>query len=96
MAEKTAAEWAAFAATRDCCLEVIESPSDLAADAQHAHRQLFMDTEGSALRQPRTPVTPKGTARRAPGQGQHGEAILRDAGFDEADIAALRAAKATT
>ncbi len=93
--EKTAAEWAAFAEARDCCLEVIESPDALAADAQHAHRQLFMTTEGSTLRQPRTPVTPKGVARPAPTQGQHREAILRDGGFDAEDIAALLDSKAT-
>jgi crotonobetainyl-CoA:carnitine CoA-transferase CaiB-like acyl-CoA transferase len=40
----------------------------------------------------RLPVTPRDKAHTAPPrQGEHSEIILREAGFDDARIAALRA-----
>jgi len=89
-AERTRDEWAAFAAEHDCCLEPILDASELETDPQHQARGVF--TKG--FHSPRTPVAPA-CEGDAPSQGQQSEAILREAGLDDATIQALRAAQAT-
>jgi crotonobetainyl-CoA:carnitine CoA-transferase CaiB-like acyl-CoA transferase len=94
---RTRAEWEQFAAERDCCLEPVLEPHELHADPHHVARRTFFDLESpwGPLRQLRLPVTdPDAKPLPPPRQGEHTDAILRDAGMDDARIAALRAAAA--
>jgi crotonobetainyl-CoA:carnitine CoA-transferase CaiB-like acyl-CoA transferase len=94
---KTRAEWEAFAREADCCLEPALTPAEATRDAHLRARGVFfeMDSPWGKLTQMRTPVTPR-DAKHAPPprQGEHTEAILREAGFTDAEVAALRAANA--
>ncbi|MDH5493309.1 MAG: CoA transferase [Myxococcales bacterium] len=93
---RTRAEWEAFAAARDCCLEPVLDPLELIDDPHHRARRLFADKPIGAtiLHQPRSPIAPSAEGE-APRQGQHSEAILREAGFESAEIEALRSAGIT-
>ncbi len=90
---RTRAEWEAFAAGLDVCLEPVLEPAEVLDDAHARARGLFFELDGphGKTRQLRLPVTPKDKAHTpAPRQGEHTEIVLRDAGFDDARIAALR------
>ena len=92
-AGRTRAEWEAFAAERDCCLEPVLEPDELRADPHLVARRAFFDVGASP--QLALPITDRDAAHSAPpGQGEHTDVILKEAGFDEARIAALRSAKA--
>jgi len=94
IASKTRAEWEAFNAEHDCCLEPALRPDELANDAQVVARGLFFEGKagGETVRYYRTPVTPKDLdPTPAPSQGEHTDAVFRDAGFSEAELAELRA-----
>jgi len=93
-ADKTLAEWVQFASERDCCLEPVLTPDEAREDAHLAARGMFfeMDSPWGTIHQMRTPLTPRDRKHAPPPkQGEHTEAILRDAGLGDADIAAMRA-----
>jgi crotonobetainyl-CoA:carnitine CoA-transferase CaiB-like acyl-CoA transferase len=92
---KTRAEWEQFGRENDCCLEPVLRPEELLSDPHLVARKLFLEreTEQGTVRSLRTPVTPENmSVRPPPGSGEHTDAILREAGFDDAEIARLRAA----
>jgi len=92
-ASKTRAEWEAFAAEHDCCVEPVLRPDELREDAHLRARQLFFSlaTKEGSVEQFRTPVTPLDESFSPPPQpGEHSDAILREAGLDEPQIAELR------
>jgi crotonobetainyl-CoA:carnitine CoA-transferase CaiB-like acyl-CoA transferase len=96
-AQKTRAEWEAFNAEHDVCVEPALRPEEVLEDEQIRARGLFFDSQvgDASVRYYRTPVTPPGLdPTPAPSQGQHTDEILREAGFDPAEIAALRTAGA--
>jgi alpha-methylacyl-CoA racemase len=96
-ASKTRAEWEAFGAEHDCCLEPVLRPDELLADPQLAARGVFLEADAgnSRVGEFRTPVTPRDLEPRpAPAQGEHTAEILGDAGFSDTEIAALRASGA--
>lgn len=97
IAARTRDEWAAFAETTDCCLEPVLAPEELVADPHHRARGVFLRGEATGeLPLPRTPIAdPPPDPAPAPRQGEHGEAILAEAGFSSDEIAALREAGAT-
>lgn len=93
-ASKTRDEWVKFASERDCCLEPVLSPAEAKKDEHLAARGMFfqMDSPWGKIDQMRTPLTPRDREHAPPPkQGEHTEAILREAGFDDAAIAAMRA-----
>jgi crotonobetainyl-CoA:carnitine CoA-transferase CaiB-like acyl-CoA transferase len=93
-AARTRAEWEAFARRHDCCLEPVLEPDELRADEHLRARGVFfeMDSPWGRIGQLRTPLTPReSTHEPPPRQGEHTDAILREAGIDEATIAAMRA-----
>lgn len=95
--QKTRAEWEAFNAQHDCCLEPALRPDELRADPHLAARGLFFDvtTEQGPVGQFRTPVTPLAsefTPAPAPRSGQHTTEVLREAGLRDDEIEALRTA----
>jgi crotonobetainyl-CoA:carnitine CoA-transferase CaiB-like acyl-CoA transferase len=95
--EKTAAEWRAFAAANDCCVEPVLSPEALRDDEQVRARGVLCEQPAGAetVTVLRTPVTPpEATERRAPRAGEHTRVILREAGLEDAEIDALVASGA--
>ncbi len=93
-AEKTQAEWVQFASERDCCLEPVLTPEEAQKDPHLAARGMFFELASSwgKIPQMRTPLTPRDRAHTSPPrQGEHTDAVLRDAGLSDAEIAALRA-----
>jgi crotonobetainyl-CoA:carnitine CoA-transferase CaiB-like acyl-CoA transferase len=93
-ATKTRDEWAALGAQHDCCLEPVLEGDEVAKDPQLAARGVFfeMDSPWGKIPQMRTPLTGAGESHAAPPRiGEHTDAVLRDGGFSDAEIAALRA-----
>jgi crotonobetainyl-CoA:carnitine CoA-transferase CaiB-like acyl-CoA transferase len=95
-AARTRAEWEAFALEKDCCLEPVLEPRELAADAHLHARRLFVEQETPFGRSPqlRLPVGDPEGASAPPAMGEHTDAILADAGFSRTEIDALRGAGA--
>jgi crotonobetainyl-CoA:carnitine CoA-transferase CaiB-like acyl-CoA transferase len=93
-ASRTRAEWEAFGRQHDCCLEPVLEPAELRDDEHLTARGMFfeMDSPWGRIAQLRTPLGPrKETYTPPPRQGEHTDVVLREAGIDEATIAALRA-----
>jgi crotonobetainyl-CoA:carnitine CoA-transferase CaiB-like acyl-CoA transferase len=91
-AGKTRAEWTAFGAQHDCCLEPVLAPTEIAKDPHLASRGLFFElpTPRGPVPQLRTPVTPRDEGFAPPPRmGEHTRAILGDAGFSTAEIDGL-------
>ena len=93
-ASRTRADWEAFAKQHDCCLEPVLEPHELRADEQLKARGLFfeMNSPWGRIGQLRTPLAERdATYAPPPRQGEHTDAILREAGLDDAAIASMHA-----
>jgi alpha-methylacyl-CoA racemase len=93
-ASRTRAEWEAFGREHDCCLEPVLEPDELRSDEQLRARGAFfeIDSPWGPIKQLKTPLTAPGAAHTPPPrQGEHTDAILREAGIDDATIAAMKA-----
>jgi alpha-methylacyl-CoA racemase len=91
---RTRAEWEAFGQQHDCCLEPILEPEEVREDTHLRERGAFfeIDSPWGRIAQMRTPLTERAMAHAPPPrQGEHTDAILREAGIDDATIAAMRA-----
>lgn len=99
-ATRTRAEWAAFAAEHDCCLEpVLELDEALDAELTRAREMVVALAQpgatapvrqlGLPIKLSRTPGAP--TRAPAPTLGGDTDAVLAEAGFDADEIAALKA-----
>ena len=80
----------------------VQTAAEVAADPQAAAAGCFVDMpdrEGGSFRAPASPVRFPGAdlpvRGPAPQIGEHTDAVLAEIGFSEAEIAAMRAAKAT-
>ncbi len=100
-AERTKDEWAAFNDRHDCCIEpVLDLDQALDSELVRA-REMVVEVEqprlgsvrllGHPVKLSRTPADP---TRPAPALGEHTEEVLRDAGLDDDEIAALLASGA--
>ena len=88
---RTRDEWAALLGPVDCCAEPVLRADELAAHPQHQARSLWL-RDGRPRSLPALVETQALPAARAPAQGEHTDAVLREAGASEAEISALRAA----
>jgi crotonobetainyl-CoA:carnitine CoA-transferase CaiB-like acyl-CoA transferase len=96
-ASRTRDEWEAFGREHDCCLEPVLEPGELRTDEHLRARGMFfeIDSPWGRIEQLRTPLAPRGaTCTPPPRQGEHTDLVLREAGIDEATIAAMRAERA--
>jgi alpha-methylacyl-CoA racemase len=96
--QRTRAEWEAFAAEHECCLEpILDLDEALDSDLVRA-REMVVEVSQPGVEGPvkqlgvpvklsRTPAAPD--RMPAPALGEHTESVLRDAGFSEAEIASL-------
>jgi crotonobetainyl-CoA:carnitine CoA-transferase CaiB-like acyl-CoA transferase len=95
-AQRTRAEWAAFADEHDCCLEpVLEVEEALESELVRA-REMVLEFEqpgAGTVRGLGMPVklsrTPGRVRRGGPSLGEHTAEVLRESGFADAEIAAL-------
>lgn len=93
-AGKTRDEWVQYASERDCCLEPVLTAAEARADEHLVARKMFfeMASKWGPIQQMRTPLTPVDREHTPPpSQGEHTEAILREAGISGEEIADLRA-----
>jgi crotonobetainyl-CoA:carnitine CoA-transferase CaiB-like acyl-CoA transferase len=98
-AARTRAEWEAFGAQHDCCLEPVLDLDEALAAAPHMLAEIAqpgverpVKLVGAPVRLSRTPADPA----RGPGPalGEHTDAVLAEAGYTAEEIAALRDAGA--
>lgn len=89
---KTRDEWAEILRAHDCCCEPVLELEELPAHPLHAARQMFFsieDPELGPIQQVRTPLGAPRARRRAPRLGEQSAEILREYGFEDAEIAAI-------
>ncbi|MBA3421698.1 MAG: CoA transferase [Thermoleophilaceae bacterium] len=100
-ADRTRAEWEAFAAEHDCCLEPVLG-LDEALDSELARaRRMVVDVDqpgagpvsllGVPIKLDRTPGAPAGPG---PALGEHTDAVLAELGYSDAEREALEASGA--
>jgi crotonobetainyl-CoA:carnitine CoA-transferase CaiB-like acyl-CoA transferase len=90
--ERTRAQWEAFNAQHDCCLEPVQDWSEALADPHFRAREMVLD---GALGTPvKLSATPGDVSRPAPGPGEHTDEVLAEAGLSAGEIGALRSAGA--
>ena len=96
VSQKDSAEWKRIFAIHEVIWAPVPDSCQVPDDAQMAANGVFVDIEGSALKTVSNPLTVEGaqktTPKMAPAVGQHNDEILRELGYDDAQIAALRAA----
>ena len=92
LASRPLAHWVEAFAEVDCCVTPVATLDEALADPQYAARRMVV-RDASGARQYAPPFRMDGhefaIRRDAPVQGQHGVEVLREAGYDEAAIAAL-------
>jgi crotonobetainyl-CoA:carnitine CoA-transferase CaiB-like acyl-CoA transferase len=92
-AGRTRDEWAAFGAQHDCCLEPVLEPGEVAGDAHVKARGMFfqMDSPWGPIPQMKMPLAGRTEHAAPPKIGEHTDAILKEAGLSDSEIASLRA-----
>jgi len=93
---RTRDAWSALLEGSDACFAPVLTLEEAPRHRHAQERGGYVELEGVVQPgpAPRFDRTPPGAPRPAPEVGQHTEAVLREAGLDEAALAALRAAGA--
>ena len=93
-ASRTQVDWSNFFADIDCCVTPVLAVAEALEHAHFVARQMAVHADGVVQYAP--PVKLSGwvfaVERAAPAAGEHGEEILREAGFAASEIIAMRAA----
>ena len=96
-AEKTNAEWIPLLEAKDILVAPVRSTAEALADPQLAVNEMLVEVQHpqvGAMHHVGTPLrlagTPAPTPAPAPLAGEHTEAVLREAGYADDEIAALR------
>lgn len=92
-AERTQADWVACFASHDCCVSPVLRLDETVADAHIRAREMVLSgpSGGTQFGPPfRISQHLPPVARAAARRGEHSLQILREAGFDEAEIASLQ------
>jgi crotonobetainyl-CoA:carnitine CoA-transferase CaiB-like acyl-CoA transferase len=96
-AEQPRGHWLALLEANDIPCGPINNYAQVFADPQVIAREMAVDTEHPTLGRLKTlgsPIkmsaTPPDVSRRAPQLGEHTDEVLREAGFSDSEIAALR------
>jgi alpha-methylacyl-CoA racemase len=93
LAGRTRAEWDAFNAEHDCCLEPVLELDEALEDEHIQARGMVAD--GLLATPVKLSATPGDSRRRPPpGLGEHTDEVLGEAGYDAGEVAALREAGA--
>ena len=91
-ASRTQKDWTAVFAKADCCVSPVLTIEESLANEQLRARKMIVDEGGIA--QFALPLKFSefefGIERKAPEAGEHTDEVLREAGYGDADIAALR------
>ena len=95
-AERTLADWRPVLDAAGLTFGIVGTVEEVAADPQALAAGILRPIEGTDLMTIDSPFTVTGIDKvpitRAPDHGEHTGAVLRDAGYTEAEIAALREA----
>lgn len=98
---KTRSEWMAHFADADVCVGPVNDFNETFADEQVEHRGMVIESEspGAAVKHVGNPIKMRSMSsgllrREAPRLGEHTDEVLEEAGIDESQRAALRAASA--
>ena len=85
------AHWVALLEGSDACFAPVLTPREALAHPHLAAREVYGERDGvlQAAPAPRFSATPSATPGAVPRRGEHGAEILREAGLDDAVIAAL-------
>lgn len=93
---RTRSEWQEFNAEHDCCIEPVLTLEEALGSELFKRRQMVVEVDQPGVGRVRQLATPlgrgSGAARPAPALGQHTDELLREAGYDAAQIANLHAA----
>lgn len=93
-ATKTLAEWRAILDAAGLIFGVVVKMEDIPGDRQMRAADVLVAFEGDTMLTVNSPISIAGARkippRRPPAVGEHSDAVLRDAGYDEAAISALR------
>ena len=92
--QRTRDAWCERLEGTDACFAPVLSFDEAAAHPHARAREAFVTVDGVLQPgpAPRFDRTPAGQPQRAPNPGEHTSAVLRDAGFSDAEVEALRAA----
>jgi alpha-methylacyl-CoA racemase len=93
LGRRSRADWEAFNAEHDCCVEPVLELDEAVEDEQVRARGMVVD--GLLATPVRLSATPADARRGGPpGLGEHTDAVLAAAGYAEEEVAALRASGA--
>ena len=94
--QKTRAEWSEIFEGRDACVYPVLSLREAANHPHNVARENFVEVDGvtQPAPAPRFNRTPTGLPRTAARPGEHTDELLRELGYEDERIAALRAASA--
>ncbi len=96
IATRTRDEWAATFAALDGCVAPVLGLSEAPAHPHNVAREVFVEVQGvrHPAPAPRFDRTPGAVARPSCYPGQHTDEVLRERGFSDDDVAALRSSGA--